>query len=41
MRLAISELQESGIEPDIWKIEGIDRREDCEAVVEQCRDRGT
>lgn len=37
MRLAISELQESGIEPDVWKIEGLDRREDCEAVVEQCR----
>ena len=37
MRLAISQLQESGIEPDIWKIEGIDRREDCEAIVEQCR----
>jgi myo-inositol catabolism protein IolC len=37
MRLAISQLQESGIEPDVWKIEGLDRREDCEAVVEQCR----
>jgi myo-inositol catabolism protein IolC len=37
MRLAISQLQESGIEPDVWKIEGIDRREDCEAIVEQCR----
>jgi myo-inositol catabolism protein IolC len=21
----------------VWKIEGLDRREDCEAVVEQCR----
>lgn len=37
MRLAISQLQESGIEPDVWKIEGIDSKEDCEAVVEQCR----
>jgi myo-inositol catabolism protein IolC len=37
MRLAISQLQESGIEPDVWKIEGIDAREDCEAIVEQCR----
>jgi myo-inositol catabolism protein IolC len=37
MRLAIAQLQESSIEPDIWKIEGLDRREDCEAVVEQCR----
>lgn len=37
MRLAIAQLQESGIEPDVWKIEGLDRGEDCEAVVEQCR----
>jgi myo-inositol catabolism protein IolC len=37
MRLAISQLQESGIEPDVWKIEGLDRREDCEAIVEQAR----
>jgi myo-inositol catabolism protein IolC len=29
---AIQELQEAGIEPDIWKIEGLDRREDCERV---------
>jgi myo-inositol catabolism protein IolC len=32
MKLAIEELQEAGIEPDIWKIEGIDRREDCEMI---------
>ena len=37
MRLAIAQLQESGIEADVWKIEGIDVREDCEAIVEQCR----
>ena len=37
MRLAIAQLQASGIEPDIWKIEGIDSREDCEAIAEQCR----
>ena len=30
---AISILQDEGIEPDIWKIEGLDRREDCERVV--------
>ncbi len=29
MRVAIAELQEAGIEPDIWKIEGIDATEDC------------
>ena len=40
MRLAISQLQESGIEPDIWKIEGIDRREDCEASWSSAASRG-
>ena len=37
MGRAIAELQDSGIEPDIWKIEGIDRREDCEAIAAQTR----
>src|SRR5919201_4811213 len=31
------ELQDAGVEPDIWKIEGLDRREDCERVAEQTR----
>jgi 5-dehydro-2-deoxygluconokinase len=30
---AIRELQDAGVEADVWKIEGLDRREDCEAVV--------
>lgn len=34
---AIAELQDAGIETAIWKIEGLDRREDCEGVVAQCR----
>ena len=34
---AIRELQEAGVEPDVWKIEGLDRREDCAAVVETAR----
>jgi myo-inositol catabolism protein IolC len=34
---AIRELQEAGVEPDIWKIEGLDRREDCERVANQAR----
>jgi myo-inositol catabolism protein IolC len=34
---AISELQAAGVEPDIWKIEGLDRREDCERAAEQAR----
>ena len=37
MRSAIAELQQSGVEPDIWKIEGLDTREDCEALAAQCR----
>jgi myo-inositol catabolism protein IolC len=37
MRRAISEIQDAGIEPDIWKIEGIDEREDCEMIAEQTR----
>jgi myo-inositol catabolism protein IolC len=37
MRAAIAALQAGGVEPDVWKIEGIDRREDCEAIAEQCR----
>jgi myo-inositol catabolism protein IolC len=40
MVVAIRELQEAGIEPDIWKIEGIDAREDCEAISAQVRSGG-
>lgn len=29
----ILELQDAGVEPDVWKIEGLDRREDCEKIV--------
>ncbi|HVM30318.1 MAG TPA: DUF2090 domain-containing protein [Candidatus Limnocylindrales bacterium] len=34
---AIRELQEGGVDPDIWKIEGIDKREDCERISEATR----
>ena len=34
---AIAELQDAGIEPDIWKIEGVDARADCERIASQCR----
>jgi 5-dehydro-2-deoxygluconokinase len=37
---AICQLQDSGVEPDVWKIEGIDRREDCERVVAAARRNG-
>jgi myo-inositol catabolism protein IolC len=30
----IKELQNAGVEPDVWKIEGLDRREDCAKMVE-------
>jgi myo-inositol catabolism protein IolC len=30
---AIQQLQDAGVEPDVWKIEGLDRREDCAKVV--------
>jgi glucose-6-phosphate isomerase len=34
---AIRELQGAGVEPDVWKIEGLDRREDCERIVAAAR----
>jgi 5-dehydro-2-deoxygluconokinase len=37
MRRAIAEIQDSGIEVDIWKIEGVDERSDCEMLVTQAR----
>ncbi|MPZ72530.1 MAG: DUF2090 domain-containing protein [Nitriliruptorales bacterium] len=33
----IREIQEAGVEPDIWKIEGLDDRSDCVKVAEQTR----
>jgi 5-dehydro-2-deoxygluconokinase len=40
MRRAIAEIQDAGIEVDIWKIEGVDEREDCEMLVAQARSGG-
>ena len=37
---AIRELQDAGVEPDVWKIEGLDRREDCERVAAAVRSGG-
>ena len=34
---AIHELQGAGVEPDLWKVEDLDRREDCESVVAAAR----
>jgi myo-inositol catabolism protein IolC len=36
----IAALQDAGVNPDVWKIEGIDRREDCERIVAQVRSGG-
>ncbi len=33
----IRNLQDAGVEPDVWKIEGLDRREDCLSIVETAR----
>jgi len=33
----IKQLQDAGIEPDVWKIEGLDRRADCEEIVSAAR----
>lgn len=37
---AIAELQAAGIEPDVWKIEGVEERADCERIAAQCRTGG-
>jgi myo-inositol catabolism protein IolC len=34
---AIRELQDAGVEPDVWKIEGLDRSEDDARIVETAR----
>jgi myo-inositol catabolism protein IolC len=34
---AIHELQDAGVEADVWKIEGIERKEDCQKVVAAVR----
>ena len=37
---AIEQLQTAGVEPDVWKIEGLDRREDCAAIIRAARANG-
>src|SRR5262249_56588244 len=34
---SIEQLQDAQVEPDVWKIEGLDRREDCAKVVATAR----
>ncbi len=40
MTLTIQELQDAGVEPDVWKVEGLERQEDCERVVAAARREG-
>jgi len=40
MLATIEQLQKAGVEPDVWKIEGIDKREDCERIAAQVRAEG-
>src|SRR5437763_3058904 len=40
MRRAIEDLQKAGVEPDIWKIEGVDERSDAEMLAAQTRTGG-
>jgi 5-dehydro-2-deoxygluconokinase len=37
MAETIMQLQDEQVEPDVWKIEGLDRREDCEKIVTVAR----
>ena len=37
---SVKELQGAGVEPDVWKIEGLDRREDCAKIAEIARHGG-
>jgi myo-inositol catabolism protein IolC len=37
---AIEQLQNAHVEPDVWKIEGLDRQEDCEKMVTAARQGG-
>jgi myo-inositol catabolism protein IolC len=40
MAQTIEQLQDAGVEADVWKIEGLDRREDCEEIVKVAHRKG-
>lgn len=40
MRRAIAEIQEAGVEVDVWKIEGVDSQTDAKTISEQARSGG-
>ncbi|HEY1359979.1 MAG TPA: DUF2090 domain-containing protein [Thermoleophilaceae bacterium] len=37
MRRTIVDFQEAGVEPDVWKIEGIETQEDCQKIADTAR----
>ncbi|HIH08282.1 MAG TPA: DUF2090 domain-containing protein [Candidatus Diapherotrites archaeon] len=37
---AIKQIQDAGVEPDVWKLEGVDKVEYCKAVVKQVKAEG-
>jgi 5-dehydro-2-deoxygluconokinase len=40
MVAAIEQIQDAGVEPDVWKIEGLDSRDDCVRIVAAARRNG-
>lgn len=40
MLRAMAEIQEAGVEPDIWKIEGVNSQDDCARLAQQARSGG-
>ncbi|MDZ7312884.1 MAG: DUF2090 domain-containing protein, partial [candidate division KSB1 bacterium] len=40
MARAIAELQAAGVEPDVWKLEGLEKADDYKAIVAQARSQG-
>ena len=40
VRRAVVAIQDAGIEPALWKIEGLEARSDCELIAAACRDGG-
>ena len=40
VRRAVVAIQDAGIEPALWKIEGLEARSDCELIAAACRDAG-
>lgn len=40
VRRAVAAVQDAGVEPAVWKIEGVERRSDCERIAATCRREG-